>query len=113
MSQTNPKLRFGLWYALRNPAQWRRPYQDLYAEILEQIAWAEGIGYNDVWLTEHHFVDDGHAPSPLYEKAKRDQGIDHPDLVVQIAGQNLRVASFVHHLSSQEELGINARHHLH
>ncbi len=65
MSQTNPKLRFGLWYALRNPAQWRRPYQDLYAEILEQIAWAEGIGYNDVWLTEHHFVDDGHAPSPL------------------------------------------------
>ena len=69
MSQTNPKLRFGLWYAFRNPAQWRRPYQDLYAEIIEQIVWAEGIGYDDVWLTEHHFAPDGHAPSPLPQAA--------------------------------------------
>jgi probable F420-dependent oxidoreductase len=69
MSQTNPKLRFGLWYAFRNPHQWRRSYQDIYAEILEQIVWAEGIGYDDVWLTEHHFADDGHAPSPLLQAA--------------------------------------------
>lgn len=69
MSQTNPKLRFGLWYAFRNPAQWHRPYHDLYAEIIEQIVWAEGIGYDDVWLTEHHFAPDGHAPSPLPQAA--------------------------------------------
>src|SRR5262245_2257082 len=67
MSQPNPKLRFGLWYAFRNPLPWRRSYQDIYAEILEQIVWAEGIGYDDVWLTEHHFADDGHAPSPLVQ----------------------------------------------
>lgn len=69
MSQTNPKLSFGLWYAFRNPPQWRRSYQDIYAEIIEQIVWAEGLGYDDVWLTEHHFADDGHAPSPLPQAA--------------------------------------------
>ncbi len=60
-----PKLSFGLWYAFRNPAPWRRSYRDLYAETLEQIVWAENLGYSDVWLTEHHFAEDGHAPSPL------------------------------------------------
>ncbi len=58
-------LRFGLWYSLRNPAQWHRPYPEIYAETLRQIAWAEKIGYDDVWLTEHHFCEDGHAPSIL------------------------------------------------
>lgn len=58
-------LKFGLWYSLRNPAQWHRPYSEIYAETLRQIAWAEKIGYDDVWLTEHHFCEDGHAPSIL------------------------------------------------
>jgi probable F420-dependent oxidoreductase len=67
MNEGRRKLRFGLWYAFRNPPQWRRPYRDIYTEILEQIVWAEGIGYDDVWLTEHHFAEDGHAPSPLVQ----------------------------------------------
>ena len=58
-------LKFGLWYSFRNPAQWQTDYADLYAAHLRQIAWAENIGYDDVWLTEHHFCDDGHAPSIL------------------------------------------------
>lgn len=58
-------VRFGLWYDFRNPAQWRQPFESFYAERLEQIAWAEEIGFNSVWLTEHHFCDDGYAPSPL------------------------------------------------
>lgn len=60
-----PRLGFGLWYSLRNPARWARPYPEIYAQTLRQIAWAETIGYDDVWLTEHHFCDDGHAPSIL------------------------------------------------
>ncbi len=56
-------LKFGLWYSFRNPAAWRVGYADLYAAHLRQIRWAERIGYDDVWLTEHHFCDDGHAPS--------------------------------------------------
>lgn len=58
-------LRFGLWYSFRNPRQWQCDYVELYAAHLRQIAWAESIGYDDVWLTEHHFCDDGHAPSIL------------------------------------------------
>jgi alkanesulfonate monooxygenase SsuD/methylene tetrahydromethanopterin reductase-like flavin-dependent oxidoreductase (luciferase family) len=61
----NPRLRFGLWVDFRNPPQWRRPYKDLYAETLEMIAWAESIGYHDVWLSEHHFVDDGYSPAQM------------------------------------------------
>jgi alkanesulfonate monooxygenase SsuD/methylene tetrahydromethanopterin reductase-like flavin-dependent oxidoreductase (luciferase family) len=64
MTSSRP-LRFGLWYAFRNPAAWRRPFPELYAEVFEQIRWAEGIGFDDVWLTEHHFCEDGHAPSIL------------------------------------------------
>ena len=62
---TGTPLKFGLWYALRNPPQWHRRYPELYAETLAQITWAESIGYDDVWLTEHHFCADGHAPSIL------------------------------------------------
>jgi alkanesulfonate monooxygenase SsuD/methylene tetrahydromethanopterin reductase-like flavin-dependent oxidoreductase (luciferase family) len=57
--------RFGLWYDFRNPAQSERPNEGFYAQTLDQIAWAEELGYQSVWLTEHHFVDDGYTPSPL------------------------------------------------
>src|SRR5581483_883850 len=63
------RLSFGLWYDFRNPAPWRRTDKEIYDAIIDQIAWAETIGYDDVWLTEHHFVDDGHAPSPLIQAA--------------------------------------------
>lgn len=62
---TNTKLRFGLWYDFRNPLQWRRPYTHIYNETLEQIAWAEQHGFDDVWLQEHHFHEDGFSPSVL------------------------------------------------
>jgi alkanesulfonate monooxygenase SsuD/methylene tetrahydromethanopterin reductase-like flavin-dependent oxidoreductase (luciferase family) len=60
---TNAKLRFGLWYDFRNPPAWKRPYDQLYGEIFEQIAWAEQHGFEDIWLSEHHFIEDGYSPS--------------------------------------------------
>src|SRR5579859_5696538 len=62
---TNSKVRFGLWYDFRNPAQWRQPYTQLYGEILDQVAWAENNGFDDCWLSEHHFIEDGYLPSML------------------------------------------------
>jgi alkanesulfonate monooxygenase SsuD/methylene tetrahydromethanopterin reductase-like flavin-dependent oxidoreductase (luciferase family) len=59
------KLRFGLWYDFRNPPQWRRPYTEIYAETLDQIAWAEQNGFDDVWLQEHHFHEDGFSSSVM------------------------------------------------
>jgi alkanesulfonate monooxygenase SsuD/methylene tetrahydromethanopterin reductase-like flavin-dependent oxidoreductase (luciferase family) len=55
---------FGLWYDFR-----QRPplgdYARFYAESLEEIEEFERLGYAGVWLSEHHFVDDGYLPSPL------------------------------------------------
>jgi probable F420-dependent oxidoreductase len=59
------KIRFGLWYDFRNPEKWRQPADRLYREILDQIAWGENNGFDDVWLSEHHFIDDGYLPSIL------------------------------------------------
>lgn len=56
---------FGLWYDFRNPARWPRSFSALYSEALDQIAWAESLGLGSVWLTEHHFVEDGYTPSPF------------------------------------------------
>ena len=65
MTEGSRKIRFGLWYDFRNPAQWRQPADRLYREILDQIAWAENNGFEDVWLSEHHFIEDGYLPSIL------------------------------------------------
>jgi probable F420-dependent oxidoreductase len=65
MSNDRGKIRFGLWYDFRNPAQWRQPADRLYREILDQIAWGEYNGFDDVWLSEHHFIEDGYLPSIL------------------------------------------------
>ncbi|MEX2081374.1 MAG: LLM class flavin-dependent oxidoreductase [Dehalococcoidia bacterium] len=56
-------VRFGLWYDFRNPHEWRRDFSALYAETIEQMAWAESLGFDDIWTTEHHFVEDGYSPS--------------------------------------------------
>lgn len=58
-----PPLRLGVVYDFR-----RRPDSDfstpeLYAEVLEQVAFLDRLGYDQVWLTEHHFVEDGYLPS--------------------------------------------------
>lgn len=59
------KIHFGLWYDFRNPTRWRQPFDRLYHEVLEQIAWAENHGFDYVWLSEHHFIEDGYSPSLL------------------------------------------------
>jgi alkanesulfonate monooxygenase SsuD/methylene tetrahydromethanopterin reductase-like flavin-dependent oxidoreductase (luciferase family) len=59
------RLAFGLWYDFRNPPRWHRDPADLYARILAQIERAEALGWDDVWISEHHFVEDGYTPSTL------------------------------------------------
>jgi len=58
-------MRFGFMEDFRNPVQWRRPFPEFYEAILAQIERAEELGYDNVWLTEHHFTDDGYNPSIL------------------------------------------------
>jgi alkanesulfonate monooxygenase SsuD/methylene tetrahydromethanopterin reductase-like flavin-dependent oxidoreductase (luciferase family) len=56
-------VKFGIWHDFRNPPQWHVPYERLYAENLDQIALAEQLGYESVWVSEHHVTDDGYLPS--------------------------------------------------
>jgi alkanesulfonate monooxygenase SsuD/methylene tetrahydromethanopterin reductase-like flavin-dependent oxidoreductase (luciferase family) len=56
-------MKFGIWHDFRNPPRWHRPYDVLYRENLEQIAWAEELGFESVWLSEHHVTDEGYLPS--------------------------------------------------
>ena len=59
------KLSFGYIYDFRNPPQWRRRWEDLYAEILDVVSWTEDAGFAGAWVPEHHLADDGYMPSPL------------------------------------------------
>jgi alkanesulfonate monooxygenase SsuD/methylene tetrahydromethanopterin reductase-like flavin-dependent oxidoreductase (luciferase family) len=58
-------VKFGLLYAFRNPAPWRKPFPAVHDQVLEQIAYAEALGFDAIWLTEHHFSPDGYSPSVL------------------------------------------------
>jgi alkanesulfonate monooxygenase SsuD/methylene tetrahydromethanopterin reductase-like flavin-dependent oxidoreductase (luciferase family) len=59
------KLSFGYLYDFRNPPEWQRPWETLYAETLDVIAETERLGFGGAWLPEHHMADDGYLPSPL------------------------------------------------
>jgi alkanesulfonate monooxygenase SsuD/methylene tetrahydromethanopterin reductase-like flavin-dependent oxidoreductase (luciferase family) len=59
-------MRFG--YGLitcQRPPDDERSDADLYQQAVELSVEAEALGFDSVWLTEHHFVDDGYMPSLL------------------------------------------------
>lgn len=58
-------MKVGLFFDLRNPSPWARPWPELYARTLDSIADAESIGLDAAWFTEHHLFDDGYQPQPL------------------------------------------------
>ena len=58
-------MQFGFMEDFRNPEPWARPFPELYNALLDQTIRAEELGYEHVWLTEHHFTADGYNPSLL------------------------------------------------
>ncbi len=58
-------ITFGYLYDFRNPERWRKPWAELYNELLDFMVWTESVGFSGAWVPEHHDAEDGYLPSPL------------------------------------------------
>jgi alkanesulfonate monooxygenase SsuD/methylene tetrahydromethanopterin reductase-like flavin-dependent oxidoreductase (luciferase family) len=56
---------FGILHDFRQPVPQAMPGDRYYAECLDEVALADELGFDAVWMSEHHFTDDGLLPSPL------------------------------------------------
>ncbi len=57
------KVKVGYQFDFRNPPGSRLGFPELYAEMLSQAQACEALGFDSIWLTEHHFTDDGYLPA--------------------------------------------------
>src|SRR4029453_8797166 len=55
-------MRFGTYYFFQAPPAVSHP--DVIRGEIEQMAWTEELGFDSIWLTEHHFIDYGLSVSP-------------------------------------------------
>jgi alkanesulfonate monooxygenase SsuD/methylene tetrahydromethanopterin reductase-like flavin-dependent oxidoreductase (luciferase family) len=58
-------MKLGIYFDLRNPAEWPRRGADLYRDALDLVVEAERLGLDSAWFSEHHFFGDGYLPQPL------------------------------------------------
>ncbi|MBM4256022.1 MAG: LLM class flavin-dependent oxidoreductase [Deltaproteobacteria bacterium] len=58
-------MNFGFLFPFRNSARAKVPFPDLYRKHLDLTVTAEELGFDTIWLTEHHFVEDGYSSSLL------------------------------------------------
>lgn len=58
-------MRIGIYFDLRNPAEWQRSPAALYSNAIDLAVEAERLGLDSVWASEHHFFDDGYLPQPF------------------------------------------------
>ena len=78
-------MRFGFMEDFRNPVKWRKPFPEFYSSIFDQIVRAEELGYDNVWLTEHHFTEDGYNPSMFPTAA-----------AIAARTSRIRIGTFIH-----------------
>ncbi len=59
------KIKFGYQLDFRNPPGSTISFRELYHDCLSQVQIAESLGFDSIWLTEHHFTDDGYLPAMI------------------------------------------------
>ena len=55
-------LHFGTFLLMQSPSA--RPSQEMYARAIDTAQAAEALGFNNVWLAEHHFLTYGYLSRP-------------------------------------------------
>lgn len=94
-------MRFGIMYDFRNPQRWHMPEAKFYRAMLDQMIEAEALGYDHVWLTEHHFTEDAYNPVPLAMAA----GIATVTSRIRI-GTFVMLMPFIHPVRAAEEITL-------
>lgn len=56
---------FGILHDFRRPLAQQESMSSYYADCLDEVALADELGFDTVWMSEHHFTRDGMLPSPL------------------------------------------------
>jgi probable F420-dependent oxidoreductase len=62
MGYSHGPMRFGTYFFLQAPPSLAHP--DVVRNEIEQMAWTEELGFDSIWLTEHHFIEYGLSVSP-------------------------------------------------
>jgi alkanesulfonate monooxygenase SsuD/methylene tetrahydromethanopterin reductase-like flavin-dependent oxidoreductase (luciferase family) len=57
--------RFAIKFDLRAPAFGRQKSGEIVAAALDQCSWADRLGFELVFLHEHHGTEDGYLPAPI------------------------------------------------
>jgi alkanesulfonate monooxygenase SsuD/methylene tetrahydromethanopterin reductase-like flavin-dependent oxidoreductase (luciferase family) len=55
-------MRFGTFFFFQAAPGHR--HADIIHRELEQVEWTEELGFDEVWFTEHHFIDYGLSVDP-------------------------------------------------
>ncbi len=58
-------LKIGICLRFKNPEPWHRDWRDVYQAHLDYGARAEALGFDGIWVPEHHCVPSGYNPAPL------------------------------------------------
>jgi alkanesulfonate monooxygenase SsuD/methylene tetrahydromethanopterin reductase-like flavin-dependent oxidoreductase (luciferase family) len=101
--------RFGIYLDLRNPAPWHRPWSEHYAKNLALIRAAEEMGGESLWVSEHHFWEDGYLPQPLTFLAAVAARTNHVRLGTSILIPALRPAAQVAEEAAVVDILSNGR----
>ncbi len=64
-------MKFGAFFLLQSPLA--RPTGEVYAQALGQMQYADDLGFDSVWIAEHHFSNYGYCPNPLMLAVKAAQ----------------------------------------
>lgn len=61
-------MQLNLRYDMNRP-DFGAPHPDLYRTAIEQAVWADGLGFAQVFLAEHHGAEGGYCPSSMVQAA--------------------------------------------